>query len=657
MKDLSIDIETYSDIDITKAGLYRYVESPVFEILLFAYSVDFGAVQVVDLTARETVPDEICQALDNPNIVKHAYNAVFEITCLNTAGFCATSFEQWRCTMLHGLYLGYPAGLALLGEALGLPAEKRKLTVGKSLIKYFCCPCVPTKRNGGRSRNLPMHDTAKWELFKEYCRMDVVTEMEDYKKMERFPVPRTVHKEWCLDLEINKRGVAVDTALVRGALTIDGEQKAELTQKAANITGLDNPNSRQQLLDWLNSNTELVLGDLTKATVAEHTNTKDAVAAEILSIRTELAKSSVSKYKAMETARCADGRVHGMLQFYGANRTGRWAGRLVQLHNLPRNYIASLDTARELIKSHNRIGLSLLYGDVSDTLSQLIRTAFIAPEGKVLCVADFSAIEARVLSWLADEKWRMDVFDKNGDIYCASASSMFGVPVEKHGVNGHLRQKGKIAELALGYGGGPSALIAMGALKMGLTEAELPDIVSRWRKANARIKDFWYKVSEAALSVMHTANPVGVSRGIIFARECDAANGLDFLTVQLPSGRKLYYPGPYLSDNQFGNKALHYRCAVTGKWAAAGTYGGKLAENITQAIARDCLAVALARLAKNGYEILMHIHDEVVCEVSKEKLRPNEDEIMSRLMSEPIEWAPELKLNAEGFVSEYYKKD
>lgn len=657
MKDLSIDIETYSSVDIGKAGLYKYAESEDFEILLFAYAIDFGEVKVVDLAAGEVVPDDVKTALTDCDVIKHAYNAVFEITCLNRFGF-ETDASQWRCTMLHGMYLGYPAGLSALGIALGIPEDKRKLTVGKSLIKYFCVPCAPTKKNGERTRNLPIHDMDKWQLFKEYCRMDVVTEMEDFKRMKNFPMPERIQREWLIDLEMNKRGVAVDMELVSGALKIDAEQKTALMERLSQITGLSNPNSRQQLLDWLNTNTSLDLKDLTKATVGENVKCDDKVASEVLSLRAELAKSSVSKYKAMDTAVCADGRVRGMLQFYGANRTGRWAGRLVQLHNLPRNYIESLDTARGLIKKGNREGLALLYGDVSDTLSQLIRTAFVAPEGKVLCVADFSAIEARVLSWLADERWRMDVFAKNGDIYCASASSMFGCIVEKHGVNGHLRQKGKIAELALGYQGGTSALIAMGALKMGLTEEELPDIVARWRNSNSRIRELWYKVENAVMSVMNTAQPVGLSKGIIFARECDVVNGLDFLTVQLPSGRKLYYPGPGLSDNQFGKKALYYRTFSLGKWVKTSTYGGKLVENITQAIARDCLAVSLRRLVEAGYKPLMHIHDEVVCEVDKKNLRADEVEAMSAIMSEPIYgWGDGLELNAEGFVSAYYKKD
>lgn len=660
MKRLNIDIETYSDIDISKAGLYRYCDTPEFEVLLFAYAEDFGDVKIIDLAQGEQIPPEILAALKNKDVIKHAYNAAFEITCLNRAGY-ETPPEQWRCTMLHGMYLGYPAGLAKLGEALGLPEDKKKMGVGKALIRYFCVPCTPTKSNGNRTRNLPKHDSDKWNLFKEYCRQDVVTEIADYQRLRAFPVPDDVQADWVLDFEINSRGIAVDTELVNGALAIDAEHKEELTARAVEITGLANPNSRAQLLAWLNENTSLDLPDLTKATVAANLNVDDKTAAEILDLRRELSKSSVSKYKAMATAVCSDNRVRGLLQYYGASRTGRWAGRLVQVQNLPRNYIENLDTARDLVKKHNRQGLMLLYGgDVADTLSQLIRTAFIAPDGNILAVDDFSAIEARVLSWLAGEQWRMDVFAGHGKIYEAAASMMFGVPIDKISKGNPeyaLRQKGKIAELALGYQGGPGALISMGALKMGLTEDELPDIVNRWRQANKRICDFWYSVDQAALSVMRTAQPAGVGHGIILAREMDVINGLDFLTVLLPSGRKLYYPAPYLAENKFGKQAIHYRTQVGNKWCNTSTYGGKLVENITQAIARDCLALAIRRLADAGYKPLMHIHDEVVCEVPADKMHPDEEKYMTDVMCQPISWAPGLILNAAGFTSKYYMKD
>lgn len=655
-KHLSIDIETYSDIDIGKCGLFKYCDSEAFEILLFAYSYDFGPVKVVDLASGQAIPGNVQMDLQNPDVIKHAYNAAFEITCLNRAGYL-TPADQWRCTMLHGLYLGYPAGLANLGKALGLPDDKQKMAAGKTLIRYFCVPCKATKRNGSRRRNLPKHDPDKWRTFKEYNAQDVVTEMADYQRLLAYPVPDWVQEDWVIDYELNRRGIELDMELVKGALQIDGEHRQELTQRAIEITGLQNPNSRNQLLEWLNEHSDLNLEKLTKETVAESLQVASGAAEEVLQIRKNLAKSSVSKYQAMDRAVCSDNRIRGVLQFYGANRTGRWAGRLVQVQNLPHDVPPAIDAARHLVKAGNRRGLELLYGDVASTLSQLIRTAFIAPDDCMLCVSDFSAIEARVLSWLADENWRMDVFANNGDIYCASASSMFGVPVVKHGINGHLRQKGKVAELALGYQGGPNALISMGALKMGLTEEELPDIVRRWRASNPRIQDFWYAVDNAALSVMQNAQPVGLPHGIIFSRECNLVYGYDYLTITLPSGRRLFYPQPYIADNQFGRPAIHYRTQVGANWVNTSTYGGKLVENITQAIARDCLALAIKRLVQHGYKPLMHIHDEVVLEVPKESLHDDEIDRINAIMCAPIPWAPGLLLNADGFISPYYKKD
>lgn len=656
MKHLSIDIETFSDVDIGKCGLFKYCDTDAFEILLFAYSYDFGPVKVVDLASGQAIPGHVQLDLQNPDIIKHAYNAAFEITCLNRAGY-VTPPDQWRCTMLHGLYLGYPAGLARLGSALGLPEDKRKMAAGKALIRYFCLPCKPTKRNGGRCRNLPKHDMDKWKTFKEYNAQDVITEMADYQRLMAYPVPDWVQEDWVLDYELNRRGIQIDLKLVEGALAIDAAHKEELIHKAVVLTGLSNPNSRNQLLAWLNENTDLELEKLTKETVTESMQIASGTAKELLQIRKNLSKSSVSKYQAMDRAACSDGRIRGVLQFYGANRTGRWAGRLVQVQNLPHDIPPAIDTARHLVKRQNRRGLELLYNDVSSTLSQLIRTAFIAPDDAMLCVSDFSAIEARVLSWLAGEKWRMDVFANNGDIYCASASSMFGVPVVKHGVNGHLRQKGKVAELALGYQGGPNALISMGALKMGLTEDELPDIVRRWRSSNPRIQDFWYAVDAAAMSVMQNAQLVGLPHGIIFSRECNLIYGYDYLTITLPSGRRLFYPQPYLGENQFGRPAIHYKTQMGVKWVNTSTYGGKLVENITQAIARDCLALALRRFVQHGYKPLMHIHDEVVLEVPKGQLHDDESDRINAIMCTPIPWAPGLILNADGFVSPYYKKD
>lgn len=492
MRHLNIDIETYSPNDIS-FGVYKYSESEEFEILLFSYAYDFGEAHIVDLVSGEKIPDEVVKDLRNPEVIKHAYNAQFEITCLNRAGY-DTPVEQWRCTMIHGAYLGYPMGLAKLGKALGLPQNKLKDKAGAALIRYFSVPCKPTKKNGGRTRNLPKHDPDKWAAYIAYNKQDVVTEMECYRRLSTFLVPEEVEKQWQIDIRMNAAGVGIDRQLVEGALAIDEENKKALLEEAYELTGLSNPNSRNQLLDWLNSNTNLELEKLTKDSVAAAMTDADDVAKKVLTIRKKLAKSSVSKYEMMASATGNDGRLRGTLQFYGANRTGRWAGRLLQVQNLPRNYIVNLDIARDLVKKSDRVGLGLLFGDVSDTLSQLIRTAIIAKDGYTLCVADFSAIEARVIAWLSGETWRQRVFAEGGDIYCASASSMFGVPVVKHGVNGHLRQKGKVAELALGYQGGVNALKAMGALDMGLTEEELPNIVELWRQASPNIVKFWYTV-------------------------------------------------------------------------------------------------------------------------------------------------------------------
>jgi DNA polymerase len=667
---LSIDIETYSDVDLGKCGLYKYTEGIDFQILLFGYSVDFGPVEVIDLTKTEgKLPENIASMLSDPDYIKHAYNAAFEITCLNKAGF-ETPAAQWRDTMMHGMYLGYPAGLARIGEALGLPQDKRKSATGKALIRYFSVPCKPTKRNGHRGRNLPMHDRDKWALYIEYNRQDVVTEMAIYKKLSAFPVPDEIQEQWLVDYQINSRGVLVDMGLVTGAMYIDETHREELMDWAKEITGLANPNSREQLLNWINSNSNANLPDLTKATVASAKTDNEEVK-ELLSIRKQLAKSSVSKYDAMYAAAGEDHRVRGLLQFYGA-RTGRWAGRLVQVQNLPRTYI-NLETARHFAKESNTEAIEILYGDVSDTLSQLIRTAFIAPENKLLCVADFSAIEARVLAWLAGEKWKMDIFGSTGKIYEATASRMFGVPMEriaKGNPEYELRQKGKIAELALGYQGGPNALIAMGALDKGIKESELPGIVKMWRNANTGICAFWNQVQTAAIDAINGNGlavqlplPFSPNNPMVFQKE--TAGGLDFLTIKLPCGRKLFYPEAHVGINQFNNAAVTFKSLIGNNWTDETTYGGKLVENITQAVARDCLAEALTRL-ENSYEFkpLMHIHDEVVMEIAKpcesrEVLRL--DQVMLRkainIMCQPIPWAPGLKLNADGFVGEYYRKE
>lgn len=657
MKHLSIDIETYSSVDIKKAGMYKYALSDDFQILLFAYSIDFGEVKIIDLAKGEILPEVIIEALNDKNIIKHAYNAPFEWWCLNQAGY-KTSIEQWRDTMFHGLYCGYTAGLGATGAAIGLPQDKKKDTTGKALIKLFCVPCKSTKKNGGRLRNLPHHEPEKWELFKNYCIQDVVTETEIYKRLSNFPVPQEEQELWVLDQKINAYGVKIDTELVKGALSINDIVTAELTEEAIQVTGLDNPNSAAQLGKWLKEKTGQDIENLQKGTVSELIGSlEDKEAVRVLEIRQELAKTSIKKYVAMEEAICPDGRVRGLLQFYGANRTGRWAGRLVQVQNLPRNYLETLDYAREIVKSQDADFLKLVYGNVSDTLSQLIRTAFVPSEGHKFVVADFSAIEARVIAWLAGEQWRQEVFATHGKIYEASASQMFGVPIElikKGNPEYALRQKGKVAELALGYGGSSGALIAMGALDMGLEEKELPDVVRRWRNANKRITDLWYGIENAVIKLMETGETQGL-KGIIFSREIDLIYGQDFLTIKLPSGRKLYYPKPHLKENRFGSNALHYFGVnqTTKKWEVQETYGGKLVENIVQAISRDCLAVTLKRLEGKGLQTVMHIHDEAAIDADS-----NADlDKVCELMGQPIEWAPGLLLKAAGFESSYYMKD
>ena len=657
MKHLSIDIETYSSVDIKKSGMYKYALSDDFQILLFAYSIDFGEVKIIDLAKGEILPEVIIAALDDKNIIKHAYNAPFEWWCLNQAGY-KTEIDQWRDTMFHGLYCGYTAGLGATGTAIGLPQDKKKDTTGKALIKLFCVPCKPTKKNGGRLRNLPHHEPEKWELFKNYCIQDVVTETEIYKRLSNFPVPQEEQELWVLDQKINAYGVKIDTELVRGALNINDIITAELTEEAVQVTGLDNPNSAAQLGNWLKEKTGQDIENLQKGTVSELIGSlEDKEAVRVLEIRQELAKTSIKKYVAMEEAICPDGRIRGLLQFYGANRTGRWAGRLVQVQNLPRNYLETLDYAREIVKSQDADFLKLVYGNVSDTLSQLIRTAFVPSEGHKFVVADFSAIEARVIAWLAGEQWRQEVFATHGKIYEASASQMFGVPIElikKGNPEYALRQKGKVAELALGYGGSSGALIAMGALDMGLEEKELPDVVRRWRNANKRITDLWYGIENAVIKLMETGETQGL-KGIIFSREIDLIYGQDFLTIKLPSGRKLYYPKPHLKENRFGSNALHYFGVnqTTKKWEVQETYGGKLVENIVQAISRDCLAVTLKRLETEGLQTVMHIHDEAVIDAD-----PNVDlDKVCGLMGQSIEWAPGLLLKAAGFESSYYMKD
>lgn len=669
---LSIDIETYSDVDIGKAGLYRYAQSPAFSILLFAYSLDSGPVRVVDLTRERYLPREVLEQLFNPRCIKQAYNAAFEWYCLSRYFHLEGNksyppekwLPQWRCTMLHGLYCGYPAGLGAVGIALGLPQDKQKLAAGKALIRYFCAPCAPTKANGGRTRNLPHHDSAKWALFQEYNGRDVVTEMEVERRLSRFPVPEAVQAQWVTDQIINLRGVGVDTQLVAGALELDGTVREQYLQEAARLSGLNNPNSVAQLARWLQEETGEDVADLKKSTVSQLLagDLPGDAARRMLELRQELGKTSTKKYNALEASVCADGRVRGLLQFYGANRTGREAGRIVQPQNLPRTYIDGtlLPLARELVKTRQLDGLRLVFGSVPDTLSQLIRTAFVAAPGHTLVDADFSAIEARVVAWLAGEEWVLEVFRTHGKIYEATASQLYGVPMEKIRKGSPeyaLRQYGKAATLALGYGGGAPALITAGHLDRDTPEAELLDIRDRWRRANPAIVRFWYTVDAAAREAVNTGRRVELWDGrLSFARECDPGNGLDFLTIRLPCGRKLYYAKPHMGTNRFGHPALCYwgQNQTTKKWQVLETYGGKLTENITQAVARDCLFEAIERLEAAGYPVVFHVHDEVVIDAG-----PGRDRLedVVKIMKIPPAWAADLPLNADGWVNPFFKKD
>lgn len=660
MDHLSIDLETFSSVPIAKAGAQKYIASPDFEILLFAYSLNGAPSVCCDIAQGELLPDWVLDALCDPQCLKHAYNAAFEWGCLSKFMGRQLPPEQWRCTMFHGLYAGYPAGLDAAGRALGLPEDKRKLSTGKALIRYFCVPCTPTKSNGGRRRNLPNHDPARWELFKEYNAKDVTTEMEIERRLSLITVPDWLQRQWETDLLINARGVAVDMEMVNGALEIGATVREWLTQEAVRISGLSNPNSVQQLSAWLEQETGEEVTDLRKDTVAKMIAQAPDIpeVKRMLEIRQELGKTSTKKYDAIEQAVCPDGRVRGLLQFYGANRTGRWAGRLVQVQNLPRTYTQPLELARNLVKQRKLDNLRLIYGSVPDTLSQLIRTAFVASDGNVLIDADFSAIEARVISWLAGEQWRLEVFKTHGKIYEASASQMFGVPIErikKGNPEYALRQKGKVAELALGYQGGAGALINMGALDMGIPEDDLPDIVQRWRDTNKRICDLWYKMNSAAVEAISTGCSVGVGR-LLVSCEYDAAHEVEYLTVLLPSGRKLYYNSPQIGENKWGGPSISYMGMdqTTKKWKRIETYGGKLVENCVQAVARDCLAQAIENLEKEGLPVVFHIHDEVVidCRADTATL----DDVVD-IMSRPIPWAPGLPLNADGWVGGFFKKD
>lgn len=660
MKYISIDIETYSDVDLQKCGVYRYTQSAKFEILLFGYAVDGGAVQVTDLARGDKVPIEIVRALTDDSVTKWAFNSSFERVCLSVwlqrnypQYFRSYSINEdtvrdyfdpaaWKCSMVWSAYMGLPLSLAGVGMVLGL--EEQKLKEGKDLIRYFCVSCKPTKVNGGRTRNLPEHDMEKWNLLKFYNKRDVEVEMSIQDRLKKYPVPDFVWDEYHLDQEINDRGIALDMDVVENALAFDAKSKAELADKMQKLTDLDNPNSVVQMKQWLADN-GLEMDSLGKKEVAQAVKTAPKELAEVLHLRQQLSKSSVKKYQAMQNAVCEDGRARGMFQFYGANRSGRWAGRMIQLQNLPQNHMPDLKQARGLVESGNYDAIVLLYDDIPDTLSQLIRTAFVPRAGMKFVVADFSAIEARVLSYLAKESWRSEVFKNNGDIYCASASAMFGVPVEKHGENGHLRQKGKIAELALGYGGSVGALKAMGALDMGLEEEELQPLVDSWRSANLNIVRFWWDVDRCVKDTVKN-RVTTETHGIRFF--CQSG----MLFIQLPSGRRLSYVKPHMGENRFGGEAVTYEgVGSTKKWERIESYGPKFVENIVQAISRDILAYAMRTLSHCF--ICGHVHDELIIECS---MGVTIDAVCEQMGRTPP-WISGLLLRADGYECSFYKKD
>ncbi len=665
MHELSIDLETYSDTDISKCGAYKYAESDNFEILLFGVSVDGGPVIVYDLTAGDKIPTEIIEALFDHNIIKWAFNASFERVCLSNwlrkhypdmardymseDDDPADNYldpESWRCTMIWAAYMGLPLSLEGVGAVLKL--DNQKMKEGKELIKYFCCPCKPTKSNGGRTRNLPEHAQDKWEIFKAYNRRDVEVEMSIKQKLSRFPVPSFVWDEYHLDQNINDRGIMLDMNVVNNAILFDERSKSSLMTSMQDITGLDNPNSVVQMKDWL-SDQGVELESLGKKEVAKYVKNPDGNAngniTDALKLRLQLAKSSVKKYQAMQNAVCKDGRAHGMFQFYGANRSGRWAGRLIQLQNLPQNHMPDLSQARDLVRTGDYDTLDMLYDDIPDTLSQLIRTAFVPKSGYKFIVSDYSAIEARVLAYIAGEKWRMKVFADGGDIYCASAQEMFHVKVEKHGVNSDLRQKGKIAELALGYGGSVGALKSMGALEKGLKEEDLQPLVNMWRESNPNIVKFWWDVDAAVKKAVSQHIKTEV-RGIRFSYQ----SGMLFIT--LPSGRQLSYVKPRIGENQFGGESVTYEGLGTNKkWQRIESYGPKFVENIVQAISRDLLCFAMRNLS--FCRIVGHVHDEVIIECSPDV----SVDALCKIMSRSPEWMPDILIRGDGYQCNFYQKD
>ena len=710
---VSVDIETYSDVDIKKAGLYKYAQSPAFEILLIAWAVDDGPVRIIDLTtdpgangsgAEWQALQEFLAVWRDGGVVLHAYNAAFEHYCLNTwarrHGWPERPLSDWRCTMAHGLYCGYTAGLGITGEAMGLPQDKRKLGIGAALIRRFCVPqkekakplidgMLTEEDSLTKVRRVIAAEPEKWNLFKDYCKQDVETERTIERRLRKWPMTVREQLIWELTTEANAGGVGVDTELVDSALAIGEAEQARVIAEAKALSGLENPKSVQQLMKWLNTELDEEITDLRKQTVVGllQSGVDSDNATRMLELRQQMSKTSTKKYDALAAAVCGDGRVRGMLFYYGANRTGRWAGRIVQPQNLPQNHLPNLDYARQLVKARDAELLALNYGSIPDALSQLIRTAFIPRPGKRFAVADYSAIEARVVAWLAGEQWVLDAFRAGKDIYCATASQMFGVPVEKHGQNSELRQRGKVAVLALGYGGGESALTAMGALKMGIPEEDLPEIKQSWRKANPAICALWRRVEDAAVNAVQNGAPqvvqikvkdperaraneerTGAEPGsysdyfkigakLTFRREADVGTNQEFLTIELPSGRKLFYAHPFLAPakNFPVRQSLHYWGVnqTSKKWAQTDTWGGKLVENITQAVARDCLAETLVKLRDKGMIAVFHVHDEVIVEVDREG---DLDTILD-VMAAPIEWAPGLPLKGAGFICDYYQKD
>lgn len=645
MKKLSIDIETFSDIDLIKCGVYKYADSPAFEILLFAYSIDDGEIHIVDLVRGEELPDEITEAIKSDTVIKTAFNAQFERVCLSKHLGILLDPSSWYCTAVQAAELSLPSSLAYVGAALGL--ERQKMTDGKELIKYFCVPCKPTKSNGSRTRNMPWNAPEKWALFKEYCKRDVDVERQIAEKLKKYPLSKSEHDLYVLDQNINDRGVLVDLELARQAVKLNSIQTAVATEQAYTLTGLENPNSVAQLKAWLTEN-GVEIDSLSKKAVAALADETDGDIQEMLHLRLLMSKTSVKKYEAVMRSVCRDNRVRGMMRFCGASRTGRWSGQILQVQNLPQNHLPDLTLARDIVKDGDFEMLDMTFGNVPNVLSELIRTVLIPKQNHRFIVADFSAIEARVLSWLAGEQWRLDTFRNGGDIYCASASQMFRVPVEKHGVNGHLRQKGKISELACGYGGSVGALKNMGAVEMGVPEDELQGLINDWRNANPHIVKLWTEVGNTAMKAIKEKTIVSLGK-LVFMYE----RGILF--IRLPSGRRLSYIKPRIGTNRFGGDSITYMgVGASKKWERLETFGGKLVENIVQAIARDLLASAMMNVANAGYDIVFHVHDEIIAEVPDGQGSVDE---MCMLMSINPDWADGIPLSADGYECEYYRKD